>query len=280
MLTPLLFVASLQLVGCDGGESSSDAKAPVEPPKAAETAVAPKLDAAALAAAAENIALVPSPAEMQRALEKNGIQEGLSAMVPDRKLRMDISNKDVVAVRTGVVMADALLTVKDAPAEKLVERLNAVKDGLASLGAGTDIAATIDEINASITAGSTSRDELVKSMDELHGAIIPEIKYEAGERCVPLIQAGSWLAGSNLVAGAIIKAQSPTAGTELLRQPQVADYFLKYVAVEGEGKAPDEVLAQLNSTLKKLKEIAAKPSLTLDDVTEVKTQTDAVLALL
>jgi uncharacterized coiled-coil protein SlyX len=233
-----------------------------------------------LQAAAENIALVPSPAEMQRALQKNGIQEGLSAMVPDRKLKMDVQNKDVVAVRTGVVLADALLTVKDAPAEKLVERMNAVKAGMASLGAGADIGATIDEINTSITSNSSTRDDLVKTLDELHGAIIPEIKYEAGERCVPLLQAGSWLAGSNLVAAAIIKANNTTAGTELLRQPQVADYFLKYVAVEGEGKAPDEVLKQLDTTLKKLKEIAAKPSLALEDVTEVKTQTDAVLALL
>ena len=114
----------------------------------------------------------------------------------------------------------------------------------------------------------------------MHGAIIPEIKFEAGERAVPLIQAGSWLEGSNLVSSAIINANNTTAGTELLRQPQVADYFIKYVSVEGEGKAPDEVLKQLQGTLTRLKEIASKPALTLEDVKEVKSQTDAVLALL
>ena len=66
----------------------------------------------------------------------------------------------------------------------------------------------------------------------------------------------------------------------MLRQPAVADYFLKYVQVEGTGKAPDEVLKQLDATLRKLKEISSKPTLTIEDVKEVKSQTDAVLALL
>ena len=97
---------------------------------------------------------------------------------------------------------------------------------------------------------------------------------------VPLIQAGSWLEGSNLVASAIISENKPDAGTSLLRQPQVADYFLKYVEVEAEGKVPDEVLKQLKSTLDRLKELAMKPALTIDDVKEIKSQTDSVLALL
>lgn len=276
MLSSVLFVGLLHLSAC----SSDEPAKPVEPPKPAEPAGPPKLDKAALDAAAENVALVPSPAEMQKALEKSGIATGLSTMVSDRALKMDIENKDIIAVRTGVALADALLTVKDAPPEKLTARLETVKAGMAALGGGADIAATIDEINTRVTNNSVSREDLVKELDEMHGAIIPEIKFEAGERAVPLIQAGSWLEGSNLVSSAIVNANNATAGTELLRQPQVADYFLKYVEVEGAGKAPDEVLKQLHGTLTKLKEIAGKPALTLDDVKEVKSQTDAVLALL
>lgn len=275
MLSSVLLVGLLHLMGCDGD-------APVEPPKPPpEVPVGPaKLDIATLAAAAENVALVPSPAEMQRALEKNGIATGLSGMVTEKVLKMDVENKDVIAVRTGVALADALLTVKDAPPEKLTGRLNTVKAGMVALGGGSDIAATIDDINARVVNNSVSRDDLVKELDEMHGAIIPEIKFEAGERVVPLIQAGSWLEGSNLVSSAIINANNATAGTELLRQPHVADYFIKYVSIEGGGKAPDEVLKQLQGTLTRLKEIASKPALTLDDVKEVKSQTDAVLALL
>ncbi|MFZ5482435.1 MAG: hypothetical protein ACOZNI_37075 [Myxococcota bacterium] len=265
---------------------SGEGEKPAEPPKTGEPpvteAAAPpaKLQVAELQAAAQNITLVPSPAEMQKALDKAGIAQGLSALVPERKLKMDVENKDVIAVRTGVVLADALLTVKDAPKEKLTERMTMVKAGLTALGSGADMGATIDDIVNRINNDAVSRDDLVKELDELHGAIIPEIEYEAGEKVVPLIQAGSWLEGSNLVSNAIITANKPEAASSLLRQPQVVDYFVKYVQVEGGGKAPDEVIAQLNTTLAKLKEIASKPELTLDDAKEVKSQTDTVLGLL
>lgn len=287
-LSLLALTSVLALTACSGESDSKPADATAtpekgqEPPTAAPaTAKAPDPIALAdLQASAENITLVPSPAEMQRALDKAGIAGGLSKLVVERKLKMDVANKDVIAVRSGVVLADALLTVKDAPKEKLVERLGTVKAGLVALGAGNDLPATLDDLSAKVTNDGISRDDLVKELDELHGAVIPEIKYEAGDRCVPLLQAGSWLEGSNLVASAILAANNTTAGTALLRQPQVADYFLKYVAVEGGGKAPDEVLKQLQTTLNKLKEIASKTELSMDDVKEVKSQTDAVLALL
>jgi hypothetical protein len=269
------------LIGCGGGEEQKPADAEGQAPAPAAEAAPPaalKLDE--LKQAAQNITLVPSPAEMQKALEKGGIASKLDALVPARTLKMDTANKDVVAVRTGLVLADALLTVKSAPEDKLIERLNQVKAGLATLGAGTDIAATIDDLTARIGNKSMSRDELVKELDDLHGAVIPEIEYEAGPQVVPLIQAGSWLGGSNLVAAAIVEANKPDAGTSMLRQPEVCDYFLKYVAIEGGSKAPDEVVQQLNATLTKLKEIASKPSLTIEDVKEVKSQTDTVLGLL
>lgn len=271
-------VTILSLAACSGEPAKPTE--PVQPPAVETPAAPPALAIADLAADAQNVTLVPSPAEMQKAMEKAGIADGLSKLVQERQLKMDVENKDVVAVRTGVVLADCLLTVKDSPKEKLVERLGIVKAGMQNLGAGTDIQATIDDLTARITNDGISRDDLVKELDEMHGAIIPEIKFEAGERAVPLIQAGSWLEGSNLVSAAILAANKPDAGTQLLRQPQVVDYFLKYVQTEGADKAPDAVLKQLEGTLNKLKEIAAKPSLSGDDVKEVKAQTDSVLALL
>jgi hypothetical protein len=262
--------------GAGSVESKPDAATPDLTPALPPAAIA----VADLQAQAENIALVPSPAEMQKALEKAGVAGGLSALVQERAFKMDAENKDVVAVRTGVLLADAVLTVKDAPKEKLIERLDKVKLGLAALGAGNDLGAIIDELKNKIANDSVSRDELLKELDELHGATIPEIKYEAGERVVPLLQAGSWLEGSNLVSEAILKAGKPEAANSLLRQPQVAGYFLKYVQVEGADKAPVEVLKQLETTLKKLQEIASKPAMTVEDLTEIKSETSSVLALL
>lgn len=285
-LSLLVFLATLAGPACSGGTTTEPKPTTTptgkEPPTAPPTEVKPPdpIALAELEASAQNITLVPSPAEMQRALSKAGVATGLDKLVTERALKMDVENKDVIAVRTGVILADTLLTVKDAPKAKLVERLGAVKAGLVALGAGTDLPRMIDDLSARINNDGISREDLVKELDDIHGAAIPEIKYEAGDRCVPLIQAGSWLEGSNLVATAVLEANAIEAGNQLLRQPQVADYFLKYVQVEGQGKAPDEVVKQLETTLLKLKGIAAKPALTVDDLKEVKSQTAAVLALL
>jgi len=267
------------LAGCGGGDS----KKPTEPAAQDVTTQAPPpaVDLTSLKAQAENVTLVPAPMEMQKALDKAGIAETLEGLVQERKLNFDSQDSDVAAVRTGVVLADTLLTVKSAPPEKLVARMEAVKKGMVTVKAGGDIVKTIDDLIGEINnLGGGSRNELVKELDEMHAAIIPEIEYEAGEQIVPLIQAGSWLEGSNLLASAILKANRPEVANDLLRQPSVCDYFLKYVDVAGKSKAPDEVVKQLRTTLEKLKEISVKPSLTIEDVQEVKKQTDTVLGML
>ena len=275
-----LLALTAALIGCGGEEPKTQQTAPS--PEAQGPAAPPeqlKLDE--LKAAAQNITLVPSPMEMQKALEQAGVQAQLEKAVQRRTMKMDVTDTDVIAVRTGVVLADALLTVKTAPPEQLVERLKLVKDGMQKLRAGNDIQTTINELIGSVqNVGSGSRDKLVQDLDEMHGAIIPELEYEAGPQVVPLIQAGSWLEGSNLLAGAILDAKKPEVGNDMLRQPLIADYFLKYVQLEGRAKAPDEVVKQLNATLLKLKEISSKPSLVEADVKEIKAQTDTVLSML
>lgn len=282
MLRPATASLFALLLACDSGNTEPPAAESAPPAATAEKTepAAPQLDKAALEQQARDVILVPSPTEMQNALAQAGIAEGLSALVPDKAPNMAVEDRDVISVRTGTVLAYALLTVKDAPNEALTARLEHVKAGMSALGAGTDIAATIDDIVGRINAGSLSRDDLLGELDELHGAVIPEIEYEAGDKVVPLIKAGSWLAGVNLVAEAVVKAGNAEAGTKLLRQPEVADYFLEYVKTEGADKAPAEVMTALQQTLTRLKELSSKPELTLDEVKEIHTQTSGVLALL
>ncbi len=277
MSLSVLTLAAL-LVGCGGEEPK-----PAEPaaPVAAAPAAPAAIDLTDLKASAVGITLVPAPMEMQKALDKAKIADTLESLVQERKFNLDAQDADVAAVRTGVVLADTLLTVKSAPPEKLVERMKSVQKGMTTLKAGADINATIDSLIGDIqNLGGGSRDEIVKQLDEMHAAIIPEIEYEAGEQITPLIQAGSWLEGSNLLAAAILKANRPEVANDLLRQPAVCDYFLKYVDIAGKSKAPDEVVKQLKTTLEKLKEISSKPSLTVEDIEEVKKQTDTVLGML
>ncbi|MEL6348135.1 MAG: hypothetical protein AAFV53_33815 [Myxococcota bacterium] len=267
--------------GCDGS-TPEEPEAPAEEakPETPEPKPEIKLDPTALKAAAENITLVPSPAEMQRALEKAGLTSRLATMVGERDIKVDAENLDQVAVRTGVVLAEVVLTVKEIPKEKFAARMNELKTGFEKLGAGSDIPATIDDIVGRVNNDAINRDDLLKEVDELSGVMVPELETEAGDWVVPLIQAGSWLEGSHLVSAAIQNEEKFGAADQLLQQPQVVDYFLKYVQREGGAKAPDEVVKQLETTLVKLKELASKETLTADDVKEINRATGAVLELL
>jgi hypothetical protein len=117
-------------------------------------------------------------------------------------------------------------------------------------------------------------------MDELSGVMVSELEYEAGEWVVPLIQAGSWLEGANLVSAAIIKENKFDTASQLLKQPRVVEYFLKYVEREGSNKAPDQVVGKLTEVLNTLKTITSKEQLSADDVKQIQTSTTDVLSML
>jgi hypothetical protein len=251
---------------------------------AAQTKATPKkvikFDPATLQAEALKVALVPSPAEMQKALSNAGLEAQLADMVKDRDIKMDIENKDQIAVRTGVVLADLVLTVKTATPEQQVARLNRIKEGMKALGAGDEVDKTLSDLAARITSGSGSRDDLLKEFDELSGVLVPDLKYEAGEWVIPLIKAGSWLEGAHLVAGAIKEEGKYDEAGKLLKQPHVIDYFIEYVQREGSTKAPDAVIAKLNETLSTLKEVTAKSVIDEEDVHTIHSATAAVLTML
>ena len=270
------------LAACDNGTEAPPAKPPgpeaAPPPEKKAPDV--RFDAQTLQKEAEAVALVPSPAEMQRALSNAGLSTKLDGLVGDRDIKMDVDNKDQIAVRTGVVLADLVLTVTNAPKEKMLARLGRLKEGFDKLGAGTDVQATVDDIIARVNNDAVSREDLLKEMDELSGVMVPELQYEAGDWVVPLIQAGSWLEGAHLVSGAVKTEGKFDAAGPLLRQPAVVDYFLKYVRREGREKAPDEVVTQLEQTLQTLKEVTSHEKLTEEDVSTINSATGAVLTLL
>jgi hypothetical protein len=234
-----------------------------------------------LAGADKKYTLVPSPVETQGARASAGIESKLADFIQPREMQFDDQDIDDVAVRTGVVIADMLLTVKTASNEQLVERLGRIKLGMKALNGGDDIGKTIDDVIERVKAGSVSRDDLMKELDELSGAIIPELEFNGNKRVVPLIQAGSWLQGANLVAKACDAKATPAAADGILKQPHVVDYFIEYVKGEGKEKAPAAVTEKLEGSLSTLKGLATKPEpFTADDIKVVIQVTEDVLALL
>ena len=253
-----------------------DTAVPKEPQKNFTLDVT-KLDAQIV----QEIALVPSPAEMQKALAKAGLQSKLGELASSAaSISMNTDNPDQLAVRCGVILAELALTVQTASNEKITANLGLLKDGFTKLKAGTKFIKTIDELSSSVQTGAKSKDDLLKEMDQLAGIMVPELKKELGDWVVPLVQAGSWLKGANLVASAIESENKYDVATRLLKQPHVIEYFLRYVQREGKTKAPDEVIKTLEATLIGLKAICAKPALEKEDVLLIKTNTSNVLQFL
>ena len=273
------------LVACGGESEAPEATpepAPTEAPAAPvpETPEDPGLDVNALSEA-ENVALVPSPVETQKALEAAGIDTKLASLIPKHDFDLANADTDHAALRTGVVLADSLLTVKTSEKKKLLSRLDQIRQGMSQLGGGKDIDATLQDMRDRVKADAVDREELLKEFDELSGAVIPELKFNDNERVVPLIEAGSWLEGANLVAKAVKDSPDSGAADTLLKQPAVVDYFIEYVKHEGADKAPATVTEKLEASLKTLKELAEKADpLSPEDIATVVQVTDDVLALL
>jgi hypothetical protein len=251
-----------------------------EAPAPAETVVAPPPPAPTAAEADVKEALVPSATETQNALEDAGVDVRMADLLVQRAEKLG-ENPDEIAVRTGVHVSDLLLTIRSGEKSRILAELDAVRSGLAKLGAGGDIDTMLGEARARFENDAVTREEMLHDMEQLASATIPELDFNGQARVVPLIQAGSWLEGTHLVALALQKSGNVAAADRMLKQPIVVGYFLKYVREEGADKAPAEVTEKLEASLKALEGIASKAEpLTAADVDAVVKTTEDVLALL
>jgi hypothetical protein len=276
-----IFLGSALLVSaCGSGAPTIEKGQAPEPEDPAAEALPDKMDASALAGSAKTITLVPSPLETQRVLSASGIETSLAEFMRDRVVVLpDNQDEDRLAVTTGVILADLLLTVKTSSDEQLLTQLSQIQQGMKALRGGDDIEATVADIQERVKAGAVDRENLLKELDELSGAIIPELEFEGRSRIVPLIQAGSWLEGAFLISSAAKAAKKTEAADQVLKQPDVVAYFQEYTA----SKIEDTSLVGkvLSDTLKKLHGLAQKTEpLESNEVEEVIVLTGTVLKLL
>lgn len=263
------------LAACNGGPAETP-DAPDKPAKVEHGDLSPDQ-----LAAADTTALVPSPAEMQRALDRAGLSEALATRVGEpRTVDLADADADRVAIRTGVVLSELVLTAKTASPEQVAVRVGQVRTGLATLGAKEDVLGNLDELSNRVRNGAVAGDELVRELDELSGSLLPRIEGELPERATPLVRAGSWVNGAWLVSGALIDQGRFEYATALLRHPVVVDYFKRYVKTEGEAIAASGVTRQLQDALRVLDEACDKPALEEPDVRAIHEATGQVLRLL
>ncbi len=259
----------LLLLACSGGEP---APAPALPP-------APSLTGPELTAAASRV-FSPSPVETLAVMDRAGITKDLSGFVPRRKLAMDGKNVDLVALRTGVVLADTVLILKDTTDEDLTLRMESVRVGLTRMGAGPALLSTLTGVLERHTNKGITRDEMLRSLDEVVSAAVPESGVGPDDRTGPLLQAGAWLATTNVAADAVLRVGSFDAAASLFHQQPVVDWFRSYVKTAGAEKADAELLRLLETTLAELSGTAAKPTFDEADVRLIRDRTATLLGML
>lgn len=264
--TAAALCAALSLLGCDP---------PAPEPKPAAETPAPVVPAAPEVSRI----LAPSPLKLEAQVREAGVADVLGDLVPTTPAEVTTDDKDLIAVRTGVVLAYAVLGGRETPKEEFVGQLRSARAGMAGLGAGAGLLSTIDDSIKHVENDAASREDFLRELDEIVGYAVPEQGWGPDDRTGPLLQAGAWLAGTNVVARAIVRSGKADAADKLLRREDVARYFLGYVRTEGQGKA-GPVAEQLEKTLTQLAEIAEKPTLTVEDANAVADATGALLKLL
>lgn len=270
--------ASLLIVLLTGCETT-----PPTPPVVAELPVVadppPSNGPASPTPSASARVLAPSPLSLEAAVREAGVAGELADLVPTVPADTQVADPDRVALRTGVIIAYALLGGREQPKEVFVAQIRAARDGMASIGAGEGLLSTVDDNIRHVENDAASRDDFLREMDAILSYASPQDGWGPQDRTGPLVQAGAWLAGTNVVARAIVRSGKPEAANALLRRADVAEYFLRYTQSEGKEKA-GPISEQLEASLKQMVEISNKSTLELQDAQVVADATDAILKLL
>ncbi len=278
------YVAMLALLGLALVACPSDEAADAEATPAASTKPTPPETRADLAEVAINTSLVASPTELQEAMIHAGVDTKFGSLIKRRNFALEGDDKERIAMRTGIVLADLVLTVNEwdpetgAGKDTLVGDLENLRKGLASIGAGNDLDATLGEVIDHVKADAVSPQELWLQVEEMREAAYGELAQEAGVQVVPLVQAGTWLEGTCLLAAAVLAAEERGNAPNLLRQPDVVSYFHTQLKV-GEGEVSD-INTLARGTLEQIHDITMKDSLTIEDVQTVHKLTDELLGKL
>ena len=231
------------------------------------------------ASASEGKVLAPSPLALEKEVRDAGLTAGLAGLVPTRTFATDVDDKDRVALRTGVVLSYTVLAGRVSPKPLFLDQLRSIRVGMTTLGTGKGLLATIDTFIQNIQNDTASREDFLQELDAVASSMIVEEGWGAGDRTGPLLQAGAWLAGPNLVAAAIVAADSPAAAEKLLRKAYVAEYFLGYLEGEGASKA-GPTTSTVVETLRTLQSVANKPTLAVTDAQAVVAATETLLGTL
>ncbi|TNE86962.1 MAG: hypothetical protein EP330_20350 [Deltaproteobacteria bacterium] len=259
---PLAFV-----IACGGSETTNEPAH--EPEPAAEAAPAPAADVGVKV-------LAPSPLTLESEVKEAGLLEKLKIPAPKTSFD-DPESKDRVAFQTGMLLAYTVLGGRETDKETFLVQVKALREGMGILGTGKGQLATIDEAITQVENDTAAREDFLEELDAQVGMAVPEDGVGPGDTSGYMLQAGAWLAGIDVVAKAVVETENADAADKLLKRPEVADFFLKYIK-EGEGADKAGMMAgTVAASLEKLKEVSSRDTIGVEGARETVTITGDLL---
>ena len=285
-------LALLLLAGCSGDSDSGDTTPDSTPEPVEDTTTdsgvtgapggdaamsdAPvKIDIDAVRETARTAMFVPAPTEFQAALKASDVDIDIRKLLKDSERSLDGKTRPVIALETGVRMANVLLTAQDGDKATVVARMRSAKAGLVALAIPAETMAEVDRVIGDFESGKIGAAELVPALDVLAEQLNDDLNHSNDPNTATLVQAGGWVQGAHLLSSSLAAAGKGGDAAALLHQPTVLAYFKDFLNKAGAGDpAVDAVLAEMD----KLEALAGKPALTIDDLNAIATHTGTILS--
>lgn len=271
----LLFIA-----GCSSSSTSTSTDAgPATSTEPAGTAAppaegAPKIDINAVRETARTAMFVPAPSEFQAALKASGADIDIRKLVVDEKRDLTGKSSAIVALETGVRLANVLLTASASEKDVVLARMAAAREGLVALGASEAVMTETDKVINDFKSGAISGKEVTPALDVLARNIQEQLKGSSDPNTATLVQAGGWLQGAHLLSSSLAGAADVGEAPTLLRQPTVLAYFMTFLESAG---GSDPAVASVLVEMGKLKDLAGSETLGAEQMTQVAAVTGTIL---
>jgi len=273
---------ALTAFGCGGG--TTETPSPEAAPKPADTTgdtetagAETKIDFEAAKSRGKTAMFVPAPTEFQAALKATGANIDMAKLATGTTRAIDGKSNQIIALETGVRVADLLLTAQTGDKASIGARMTAAREGLSALGGNAAVLKRIDDVKADFEGDVLSADNLGPQLDILARDIQADLDKNVGKDIATLVQAGGWVQGVNLLSGALAENFNADAAA-LMNQPAVLEHFLSFLKDSAPAKAGEESVGAVISEMEKMQALAGKDGLTAEDVTALNGHTKAILA--
>ena len=229
-----------------------------------------KIEVAELEKVASDVEVIPSPVKLKKELKKAGLSISVGKMMETKDFpSFDIEDKSRVAVMTGILLTDLVITVDKATPEQIEAILLKLKEGFDKLQTGNDIQSTLDDLVTTVKSPDLDRNTFLEEVDMLSSVLVPELKSEAGTWAIPLIQAGAWLEGIQVISDSIKQDNAYDKGKKLFHHPGIAPYFIRYIEEAGKEKFSNNLNTQIKTALSKLDAYGKKQEVSKEEIDEV-----------